>query len=67
MFYKYEENNDKWVRGNMITLPNGDILSEDNKKEIDGWVWYDEEPQEYLDWKEEKELEHMKMMIEINK
>lgn len=67
MFYKYEENNNKWVKGNKITLPTGEIISEDNKKEIGGWKWYDSEPQEYIDWKDSKEFEVMKLLKELEK
>lgn len=65
MFYKYEENNDKWNRGLKVTLPTGEVLSEDNKIELDGWKWYDEAPQVYLDWKEAKELEELKLLKEL--
>lgn len=49
MFYKIEEDGN-WVTGNKIYFPDGTILSSDNKISKDGWVWYDEDPQEYLDW-----------------
>ena len=51
MFYKlFEDGSCKC--GNNINLPDGTTLSINNKGSIDGWVWYDEEPQEYLDWLE---------------
>lgn len=63
MFYKYEENNDKWVRGLNIHLPNGKTLNIENKNVmIDGWKWYDEQPQEFLDWKEQKDLEYFNFL-----
>jgi hypothetical protein len=49
MYYKIEENGD-WVLANRIDYPDGTILSSDNKLSKDGWVWYDNPPQEYLDW-----------------
>ena len=45
MFYKKE--NDNWLRGLNIHLPSGVVLSSNNKKDIDGWKWYDETPIEY--------------------
>lgn len=45
MFYKKE--NDNWLRGLNIHLPSGVVLSPNNKKDIDGWKWYDETPIEY--------------------
>jgi len=60
MFYKYEDNNDKWVRGNNIHLPNGKNLNPKAKNaKIDGWEWFDEPPQVYLDWVEQKNLESL--------
>ena len=37
-------------------LPNENktVLSEDNKQILNGFEWYDEDPQEYLDWEEEQ-------------
>lgn len=49
MFYKKES--DYWVSGVKITFPNGVILDENNKQEINGWFWSDEEPEEYTEWK----------------
>lgn len=53
-FYKQEEN------GNWLYTPNkvqsrDYTLDENNKTSIDGWIWYDEEPEEYKIWKEEQE------------
>lgn len=48
-FYKFEV--DMWMYGIKIYYPDGLIVSEENKEEVrDGWVWYEEEPQEYIDW-----------------
>jgi hypothetical protein len=49
MYYKKEEDGN-WNVGNRIDFPDGVVLSKDNKLSKDGWVWYDETPQEYLDW-----------------
>ena len=42
MFYKFE--NGKWEYGYTVCLPSGEILSVDNKVNLNGWVWYDEQP-----------------------
>lgn len=54
MFYKYIEEDNIWVTGNRISFPDGVVLSTDNKIEKDGWKWYDNPPQEYLDWLEQQ-------------
>lgn len=60
MFYKKE--NDMWFVGSIIVLPTDPptILNENNKNNDYGWVWHDNTPQEYLDWKESNELENQK-------
>lgn len=60
MFYK--ELNGVWYTGKTIFRPTGEELNETNKLELDGWKWYDEAPQEYLDWKTQKDFEHFKML-----
>lgn len=45
MFYKKQ--NDEWLKGLTIHLPNGEVLTPDNKQDIDGWKWYDEAPIEF--------------------
>ena len=42
MFYKFE--NGKWESGLLIYLPNGEVLSVDNKINSDGWEWMDNPP-----------------------
>jgi hypothetical protein len=42
MFYKFE--NGKWEYGYTVCLPSGEILTEENKINSDGWVWHDEQP-----------------------
>lgn len=49
MFYKKEENGN-WLAGSLIYLPNGILLSVDNKDNEFGWNWFDEEPEEYTEW-----------------
>jgi hypothetical protein len=50
MFYKIDENTGDWHVGNEVHFPDGIKLNIENKQLKDGWVWYDEPPQEYLDW-----------------
>ena len=53
MWYKYNEDNNEWYFGGEIHLPSGTILNSDNKEfKIDGWFWSEEEPLEYVKWKE---------------
>lgn len=53
MFYKYDRINNLWYTGKIIYLPKNITLNEDNKQEIDGWYWSDEEPKEYTTWLEQ--------------
>lgn len=43
MFYKLE--NGKWLSGSTVHLPDGTILSKDNKVDRDGWFWMDSPPE----------------------
>ncbi len=53
-FYKYE--NGEWLHAQFsVHFPDGTILSVDNKIEKDGWVWFEEEPEEYTNWKSTQE------------
>ena len=49
MYYKKEEDG-CWNVGNRIDFQDGTTLNSENKLSKDGWEWYDEPPQEYLDW-----------------
>ena len=49
MYYKIEEDG-SWNVGNRIDFPDGTTLNSENRFSKYGWVWYDEPPQEYLDW-----------------
>ncbi len=49
MYYKIEEDG-SWNVGNRIDFPDGITLNSENRLSKYGWVWYDEPPQEYLDW-----------------
>lgn len=56
MFYKKEENN--WFVGIEITLPTNPftILTESNRINEYGWIWFDEPPIEYLEYIKENEI-----------
>lgn len=43
MFYKLDDNS-KWWDATIVHLPNGVILSPENKISVDGWEWLDEPP-----------------------
>lgn len=45
MFYKLI--NGKWESGLVICLPNGEVLSEKNKINSDGWEWMDTPPLDF--------------------
>ena len=53
MFYKKDDKGIWWKSKN-VHLPTGEVLTEDNKLELDGWKWYNEPPQEYLEWEESR-------------
>lgn len=49
MFYKEEENS--WIVGVEVSIPNVGRFTEENKEDIPlPWFWSDEHPKEYLDW-----------------
>jgi hypothetical protein len=48
MFYK--KYGKQWWSAQVIALPSGEIISPENKKNIDGWEWHDEPPKEYVEW-----------------
>ena len=48
-FYKKE--NEGWIYApNFVYSKNYTLERDGNRDSIDGWKWYDEPPQEYLDW-----------------
>lgn len=49
MFYKKEEI-EHWQTANIVNLPNGQVLTSENRENDYGWIWYDEEPIEYTEW-----------------
>jgi len=50
MFYKKDSNTDWKQASGKIHLPDGTILSKDNKLSKSGWIWLPKPPIEYTDW-----------------
>jgi hypothetical protein len=48
MWYKFEQN--EWFIATKIYFPDGGMIQSPNDPPRDGWQWYDEPPQAYLDW-----------------
>jgi len=57
MFYKKDENTGEWYIGNEVHFPDGTKINAENKQSYDDWEWFDEAPQEYLDWLETQQTE----------
>ena len=58
-FYKkyiLDDGEESWGVGSRIFFTDGEVLSENNKVSRDGWVWYDDPPEEYLQWLENNGL-----------
>ena len=54
MFYIKENNN--WIRGYRVAIPEVGVFTEENKEEIPvPWFWSEVEPEEYKEWMEEQE------------
>lgn len=51
MFYK-KLNDTEWLTANEIHFPDGTISNAENKTSKDGFIWFDEAPEEYLEWKQ---------------
>jgi hypothetical protein len=49
MFY-LKDNMSNWFTGIEVHLPDGTVLNEKNKTNKYGWEWYEEPPEEYLEW-----------------
>lgn len=49
MFYKKEENG-SWYSGAQVYIATGEVLTEQNRDNDFGWIWYDEAPEEYVEW-----------------
>lgn len=53
-FYK-EVNGEWWYAPNFVYHKDYTLGRDGNREEKDGWQWYDEAPQTYLDWLLEQE------------
>lgn len=60
MYYKNDIENNMWYKGGEVRFPNGTIIKDGEPQSYDGWEWFDEAPQEYLDWLTNLELEQSK-------
>ena len=55
--YRIDENGN-WDRVSMVVFPDGQVLDENNKTlQKDGFFWSDDEPKDYLEWKEKQQNE----------
>ena len=64
MYYKSDIQNNIWHKGKVINLPSGETLENGIPSSSNGWVWSEEEPQEYTEWVEKQRLEELRMLIE---
>lgn len=46
-FYKKVSDNEWWYAPNSVHHKDYELHRDGNREEIDGWKWYDEEPNEY--------------------
>lgn len=59
----YKEVNGEWLHAKFEVVAPNYTLSKQRYEEIgiaenkEGWVWHDEAPQEYTEWKESQEVE----------
>lgn len=60
MFYKKE--GDNYFEGLIINLPDGTVLTSENRKNKDGWIWHDEPPMDFIDW-QTNNLNELKTLI----
>lgn len=52
----YKEVNGEWFYApNFVYNKDYTLERDGNREAIDGWQWYDETPQEYIDWMLEQE------------
>jgi hypothetical protein len=54
-FYKKVSDTEWWFAPNFVYSKDYELTREGNKESIDGWVWYDEGPEEYFSWLENQE------------
>lgn len=56
MYYKKDDNG-KWWGATNVHLPSGDVLTPENKLNLDGWEWLDNPPEDYLEYIENQKNE----------
>ncbi len=56
-FYKKISDSEWWFAPNFVYHKDYELQRDGNRESIDGWEWFDEAPQEYLDWLNNLELE----------
>ena len=56
-FYKKVSGNEWWFAPNFVYHKDYELHRDSNRESIDGWEWFDNAPQEYLDWVVRQELE----------
>jgi hypothetical protein len=56
-FYKKVSDNEWWFAPNFVYHKDYELHRDSNRESIDGWEWFDNAPQEYLDWVVRQELE----------
>jgi len=50
-FYKKISDSEWWFAPNFVYTKDYELHRDGNREEIDGWVWHNEAPKEYLDFK----------------
>jgi len=50
-FYKKISDDEWWFAPNFVYHKDYELERDGNREPIDGWVWCEEEPIEYLQWK----------------
>jgi hypothetical protein len=56
-FYKKVSDSEWWFAPNFVYHKDYELQRDSNRESIDGWEWFDNAPQEYLDWVVRQELE----------
>ena len=59
MYYKEDNEEDMWYRGNEVRLPDGTILKDGTPQSYDDWDWIVEEPLAYTEWLLSQEVEEI--------
>ena len=58
-FYKKVNENEWWFAPNAVYHRDYELHRDGNRDSIDGWIWYDKAPAEYIMWEyEQNNLEY---------